>query len=159
MKAQDYVGSSDNAQTLLEQERIAKDKYNAAAAASQHVIEYFSVDAPYNQGTYVASTNSYNLQIPLRRLATYNDWTIAYQYDQLVAFDSTGQTVRSKECKLVLDGTAFVYNNGKLFSGKLTHTPSEKEVRDEEILAQGLAIAEHNERIYKKIRQLNERLK
>lgn len=70
----------------------------------------------------------------LTRLTTLNDWTIARETlngrPVLVAFNSAGQTIRANT-KLVLDSVAFIYDNGKLFSGKVKHTPSEPEIAAE----------------------------
>lgn len=63
----------------------------------------------------------------MKRLTTYNDWTILLENDKLVAIDSRGNTVRAVGSLISAGGKAWMWKDGRLYSGELTQLLTEEQ--------------------------------
>ena len=70
----------------------------------------------------------------LRRLTTSGDWTIALDdaTNKFVAFDQHGQQIVAVGSLLSADGKAWMYKNGKLWSGVLEQVLTERQIIQQE---------------------------
>ena len=92
----------------------------------------------------------------MTRLTTSGDWTIALNGNgKLVAFDSNGQSITAIGSLIYANGRAWMWNDGKLWSGVMEHVEAEAEARQREadekrqeiFLAQQKVRDKYNEKI------------
>ena len=102
----------------------------------------------YADESFARLHNSFNSAIPLfdttkiktttpetmTRLTTSGNWTIALKNGKLFAFDEHGNTIEAIGSLISVDGKAWLYKNGSLWSGVLEPVDTEKDtLRKKEI--------------------------
>lgn len=134
-------------------------------ATTQATTNNFWVDGSLNSSKYIEKAYTDRLQSKLTsatqqisnsqpqkkmtRLTTSGDWTIALnESNKLVAFDSNGTTITAVGSLLSADGKAWMWKDGKLWSGVLEQTLTEAQEEEQRILeAESLVAAKYQQKM------------
>lgn len=81
----------------------------------------------FNSGDLVACKPILSTPTKMKRLTSYNDWTILVENDKLVAVSSTGETIRAVGSLISAGGKAWMWKNARLYSGELAEVLTEQQ--------------------------------
>jgi hypothetical protein len=90
----------------------------------------------FNSTTPLFNTSKLKISTPktMIRLTTSGKWTIALKNGKLFAFDELGHTIEAVGSLISVDGKAWLYKNGSLWSGVLEPVDTEEDtLRKKEI--------------------------
>ena len=109
-------------------EDIVERYNNFLAQQAQHQAKKESIMNNFSGSFFTQQFGSFsnNLISPMKRLTTSGDWTILLEANKLVAVNSEGVTIRSTGSFLSADGKAWMWKDGKLWSGILEEHETEE---------------------------------
>ena len=116
----------------------------------------------FNSTTPLFNTSKLKISTPktMIRLTTSGKWTIALKNGKLFAFDELGHTIEAVGSLISVDGKAWLYHGGQLWSGVLEKVETERDVvarEEDERRAKEQALIHKNELKLQKIREAFEK--